>query len=117
MKRFLISIVATMVLICVMIGSAYAGGRGYYNGYNNGYRNNYNNAWAWGGAAFLGGAIIGGALTDGARPYYAPPPVYYAPPPVYYAPPPVYYAPPPVTYVDPNPAPVLYWDSVCQCYR
>ena len=111
MKRILLSLILTIFVV----GTAQAGGYGYNRGYNN--------AWAWGGAAFLGGAIVGGALAYGARPYYAPPPVYYAPPPVYYAPPPVYVPPPiyytplPNTYVDPNPAPVLYWDSVCQCYR
>jgi hypothetical protein len=109
MKRIFFGV----ILATFLTGTAQAGGYGYGRGYNNG--------WAYGGA-FLGGAIVGGWL---ARPYYAPPPAYYAPPPVYYAPPPVYYAPPPVyyappppvTYVDPNPAPTLYWDPVCICYR
>ena len=107
MKRILLSLILTIFVV----GTAQAGGYGYNRGYN---------PWAYGGA-FLGGAIVGGLLS---RPYYAPPPTYYAPPPTYYAPPPTYYAPPPpvyyvppVTYVDPNPAPVLYWDSVCRCYR
>jgi hypothetical protein len=112
LKRIFLS----LILAIFVVGTAQANGYGYNRGYNS-YNRGYNNAWAWGGAAFLGGAIVGGALAYGARPYYAPPPVYYAPPPVYYAPPPVYYAPSPNTYVDPNPAPVLYWDSVCQCYR
>ena len=69
------------------------------------------------GAAALGGAIIGGALVYGAtRPYYYAPAPVYAEPPVYYAPPPVYYAPP-VNTAPNSPAPVLYWDANCQCYR
>lgn len=114
MKKFIL----TIALLALTTTTALAGGygRGYQGGYNN-YRGGYN-GWNYGAAA-LGGAIIGGALVYGAtRPYYyAPAPVYTVPPPVYYAPAPVYTTPPPNTYVDPNPAPVLYWDSVCQCYR
>jgi len=113
-------IILTIALFALTTTTALAGGyghgyRGGYNGYN-GYRGG--NGWNYGAAA-LGGAILGGALVYGGvltRPYYYAPAPVYVDPPVYYAPPPVYYAPP-VNTSPYSPAPVLYWDANCQCYR
>jgi len=111
-------LILTIALLAFTTTTALAGGyghgpRGGYNGYN-GYRGG--SGWNYGAAA-LGGAIIGGALVYGAtRPYYSAPGPMYAEPPVYYAPPPVYYNPP-VNTAPYSPAPVLYWDANCQCYR
>ena len=115
MKKLILTIALFALTTTTVLAGGYGHGpRGGYNGYH-GHRGG--NSWNYGAAA-LGGAIIGGALVYGAtRPYYsAPAPVYYAPPPVYYAPPPVYYAPP-VNTSPYSPAPVLYWDANCQCYR
>ena len=103
-------LILTISLFALTTTTALAGG------YGHGPRGGYNGGWNNWGAAVLG-AVIGGALVYGSTPYYSsPPPVYYVPPPVYYTPPPVYYAPP-VNTAPYSPAPVLYWDANCQCYR
>jgi hypothetical protein len=114
MKKLILTIALLAFTTTTVLAGGYGyGPRGGYNGYN-GYRGG--NGWNYGAAA-LGGAIIGGALVYGAtRPYYSAPAPVYVEPPVYYAPPPVYYSPP-VNTAPYSPAPVLYWDANCQCYR
>ena len=111
MKKLILTIALLALTTTTALANGY--GHGYRGGYN-GYRGS--SGWNYGAAA-IGGAIVGGALVYGAtRPYYYAPAPVYVEPPVYYAPPPVYNAPP-VNTAPNSPAPVLYWDANCQCYR